>query len=52
MPAGLNAIQPGEILREDFMRPLGLTMNALARGLAVPPNRISAILKGSGAASA
>lgn len=33
----------GEILREEFMIPLGLSANALARGLDVPPNRITAI---------
>jgi addiction module HigA family antidote len=52
MPARLNPIRPGEILREDFMRPLGLSMNALARGLGVPPNRISAILSGRRAITA
>jgi len=35
---------PGEILREEFMIPLGLSANALARALGVPPNRISAII--------
>jgi addiction module HigA family antidote len=35
---------PGEILREDFMIPLGLSANALARALKVPPNRITAII--------
>ena len=35
---------PGEILREDFMIPLGLSANALARALNVPPNRITAII--------
>jgi addiction module HigA family antidote len=38
---------PGEILREDFMEPLGLSANALARALHVPTNRITAILNGS-----
>ena len=40
-------ITPGEILREDFMEPLGLSANALARALHVPPNRVTAILKGT-----
>ena len=31
-------VHPGEILREDFMAPLGLSINALARALRVPPN--------------
>ena len=35
---------PGEVLREEFMIPLGLSANALARALHVPPNRISAII--------
>ncbi|MDE2006560.1 MAG: HigA family addiction module antidote protein [Rhodospirillales bacterium] len=35
---------PGEILREAFMIPLGLSANALARALGVPPNRITAIV--------
>jgi addiction module HigA family antidote len=36
---------PGEVLREEFMRPLGLSANALALDLHVPPNRISAIVR-------
>ena len=35
---------PGEVLREEFMAPLKLSANALARELHVPPNRITAIL--------
>lgn len=40
----LEPIPPGEILMEDFMRPLGISINALARGIDVPPNRVSAIV--------
>jgi addiction module HigA family antidote len=40
----LDPIHPGEILREDFMLPLGISINQLARDLDVPPNRISAIV--------
>ena len=36
---------PGEILNEEFLKPLGLTANALAKAIGVPPNRITAILK-------
>ena len=43
----LDPIPPGEILLEEFMRPLGLSINALARALAVPPNRVSAIVNGT-----
>ena len=35
---------PGEVLREEFMIPLRLSANALARDLHVPPNRITAII--------
>ena len=41
----LPPIHPGEILREDFLIPLGISANALARELHVPPNRITAILQ-------
>jgi len=40
----LDPIHPGEILFEEFMKPLSLSMNRLARDLAVPPGRISAIV--------
>ena len=40
----LYPIPPGEILLEDFMRPLGISINALARAIDVPPNRVSAIV--------
>lgn len=38
---------PGEVLREEFMLPLGITANALSRDLDVPPNRITAIVAGA-----
>ena len=38
-------IHPGEILREDFLVPLGLSANALAIALRVPVTRISEILR-------
>ena len=39
-------VHPGEILKEEFMVPLGLSANGLARAMRVPPNRISAIVNG------
>ena len=51
-PKLLDPIPPGEILMEEFMRPLGISINALARALAVPPNRISAIVNGTRAITA
>ena len=46
MPALLPPIHPGEILREDFMLPMDVSINRLARDLHVPPNRISEIVNG------
>jgi len=40
----LPPIHPGEILREDFMKPLGLSMNRLALDLHVPVTRIAEIV--------
>ena len=48
----LAPIHPGEILREDFVKPLGISINQLARDLDVPPNRISAIVNGTRAITA
>jgi addiction module HigA family antidote len=42
----LDPIHPGEILREDFMVPLALSINRLARDLDVPPARIHGIVHG------
>jgi addiction module HigA family antidote len=40
----LPPIHPGEILREEFMKPRGLSQNALARALKVPPRRVNEIV--------
>ena len=40
----LDPVPPGEILREDFMAPMALSINALARELHVPPNHVSGIV--------
>lgn len=42
----IGPVTPGNVLREDFMVPLGLSARALARDLGVPSNRITAILSG------
>lgn len=46
MAKPISPVHPGEILKEEFMAPLGLSANALARAVRVPPNRISAIVNG------
>ncbi len=43
---------PGEILAEEFLRPLGLSQNALARAIHVPPRRINEIVLGKRAITA
>ncbi len=48
----LDPIHPGEILLEDFMKPMGISINQLARDIVVPPGRISAIVNGQRAISA
>jgi len=37
---------PGEVLREEFLLPLGLSARALAKSLGVPANRITEIMRG------
>ena len=46
MGKNLSPIHPGEILLEDFMKPLGLTQYRLAQDLRVTPFRISQIVNG------
>ena len=43
----LDPIHPGEILSEEFMKPLGLSINRLSRDLGVPPNRIHGLVHGT-----
>ncbi len=42
---GMRPIHPGEILREDYMLPLGLSATALAHALGVTPARINDIVR-------
>jgi len=41
----MRPVHPGEILREDFLAPLGLSVNALAQALRVPATRLHEIVK-------
>lgn len=43
----LDEIHPGEILLEEFMKPLGITAQKLAADIDVPPSRISDIVNGN-----
>ncbi len=44
--ARLNNIHPGEVLSEEFLKPLSLSAYRLSKDIAIPQTRISAILKG------
>ena len=52
MAKKLRNIHPGEVLAEEFLAPLELSQNALARALAVPPRRINEIVLGKRAVTA
>ena len=42
---GLRPVHPGEVLREEFMKPTGLSSNALARALHIPVPRINEVVR-------
>ena len=44
--ADFPPVHPGEVLREDFLKPLAMSQYSLAKALAVPEIRISAIVNG------
>lgn len=48
----LPPVHPGEVLLEDFMKPLGLSQYRLAQDLGVPPLRINQIVHGKRAVTA
>ena len=48
----IGPVAPGEVLRAEFMEPLGVSARALARDINVPPNRITGIINGERAISA
>jgi addiction module HigA family antidote len=51
-PDLLHNPHPGEILKLDFMEPMGLSQNALAREIHVPPRRINELVNGRRAVTA
>ena len=42
---GMRPVHPGEILREDYLKPMGMSANALAKALNVPAPRINDIAR-------
>lgn len=51
MPLAHNP-HPGEILLEEFMKPLGMSQNALARALKISPRRVNELVHGKRAVTA
>lgn len=45
--ADFAPIHPGEVLREDFLKPYGMSQYALAKAIAVPQIRVSEIVRGT-----
>ena len=48
----LKNIHPGEVLLEEFLTPMEISQNGLARAIAVPPRRINEIVLGKRAITA
>lgn len=48
----LPNIHPGEVLLEEFLRPLGISQNRLARAMGISPRRINEIVQGQRAITA
>jgi addiction module HigA family antidote len=48
----LANVHPGEILLEEFLRPMGISQNKIARAMKVPPRRINEIVHGNRAITA
>jgi len=42
----LNPVHPGEVLNEEFLKPLSISQNQIARDINVPPRRINEIVLG------
>jgi addiction module HigA family antidote len=52
MPELLDPISPGEILSEEFLKPLGISQSQMSRDVDIPASRISQIVNGSRAITA
>lgn len=48
----LPNIHPGEVLQEEFLTPMGISQNGVARAIGVPPRRINEIVLGKRAITA
>ncbi len=50
--AKVSPVHPGEVLLDEFLKPLGLSQYRLAKDISVPPRRINEIVHGTRAVSA
>jgi antitoxin HigA-1 len=41
---GMRPVHPGEVLSEDYLKPLGLSVNALAKQLGIPTSRLNDVV--------
>jgi addiction module HigA family antidote len=48
----LSPVHPGEILLEEFLRPMGISQYRLAKSISVPPRRINELVHGKRAVTA
>lgn len=48
----LNPVKPGDVLKEDFLGPMGITPYRIAKAIGVPPTRIGDIIDGKRAITA
>jgi addiction module HigA family antidote len=48
----LSPVHPGEVLQEEFLKPLGVSQYRLAKEISVPPRRVNEIVHGSRAITA
>jgi addiction module HigA family antidote len=46
MPKKIAPVHPGEVLREDYLKPLGMSVNKLAMSIGVPATRMGEIVNG------
>ena len=52
MTKKIPPVHPGEVLLEDYLKPMGVSQHKLAMSMRVPPNRISGIVQGKRAITA
>lgn len=45
MKNGMRPVHPGEVLREEYLKPLGMSANALAKALSVPAPRVNDVVR-------